>query len=392
MYFFMNDLECGRSEDDSLKSHEEQIVEEPVVPPEVSDSLFPYLEMFAHKPAEKRKRVRKKRQPPRIETLPLFSDTDMPLTMNADVPQFEDLHLERMALMSSLEILYKRSGCKPPITLVEHKGCFTNTAMRKTLTKILGGAKYFRKYVLPFTVRPSYRVYPIPKNDKIFILGGSVNDTYDSFGLTFTDRFSLPLLEQVINSNRIRVLGICFGHQSLIEAYGKIIDIPIMTFRDNLQFGFYPVDFIGSHPGLSQLVSPSSKGVAFTRSGYPRRVDLGSASEIPGLNVMAQFTGLLRSTESEKDRAFIPQGVSYISNPDTLNDMVVSFQGHPEIRTTKEHIQPITDFIDSMRDQFLEIIQPMLSFNHLKSNKPKTIADAFFTPLLRHFAEELVNS
>jgi len=322
-------------------------------------------------------------QPP--ENLPLFPH--MPLEMNASVPQkIEAFEQERRALLRYLEDLHKKNK-RPPIWLIEHKDCFTNIAMRRTLNDLLGGAEVFRKYVLPFTIDPSVYQYPIPEDDTIFILGGSVNDTYDHFGRDFTRRFSLPLLEQVQAQSRIRVLGICFGHQSLIEAYGMMLGIPIRTIKSAFQLGFYSVDFNGDHPGLRALKSQLSRGVAFTRSGYPKRMDDQPAADIPGLRVEAEFSAPLNY--SDRNYCFIPPAVSYLPPSETMPGMVLTIQGHPEIDFKKRHMRPVIEFIHDMREKLTDIVQPVFPFEIPRRKRPKTISNAFFIPLLKHFAEEL---
>jgi hypothetical protein len=383
----MDEMDCDISGDAGVEADDDLLSESELS--DVDVRLFPSLAEISavFEPSKKDRSLRKKPAP--VLNRSLFSQ--QPLKINEDVLQFKDFAEERRDLLISLETLYKKTG-SAPIWLIEHQGCFTNTAMRMTLTKILGGKRNFRKFVLTYTIDPTVFEYPIPPDDKIVILGGSMNNTYDNFGHDFTNNFSLPLLSTALRTNRIRVLGLCFGYQSLIEAYGRMAGVPVRTIVDTLQFGIYFVDFLKSHPAFSILATETAKGAAFTRSGYPRTEDSRPSSEIPGLNVTAQFTGQLSFSKSKKDKSFIPPGVSYLKHPDFGEDMVVSFQGHPEIQSSKTHLRPIVDYIKTVRNEATRIIQPEYELELPKRSSPRMIADAFFTPLLKHFAEELTRS
>lgn len=305
--------------------------------------------------------------------------------VNAQVPQFKDLSKDRRRLQHHLEVLYERSGTQP-ICLVEHKDCFTNGAMRDTLQRLLGGVRNFRKYVMVYSIDPSIYQYPLPMDDKIYILGGSVSETYDRFGHDFTRRFSLPLTEAVAASSRMRVLAVCFGYQSMAEAYGKFVGVPIRTVKEVSQFGVYPLQF-HQHSALEPLVSELPRYAVFSRSGYPQTSDARPVSSIPGIRTFASLQGEFCYGSSSSH--YLPPGVSYLKDPVSGHDKMIGVQFHPEIQNTKKHVQPILEFMDTIRSELM--VSPEIGLEWSIGRVRKSIAQVFMTSVLGHFAKAIAD-
>lgn len=322
-------------------------------------------------------------------SFPLESSPVLSLkSINADVPQYKDLRKNRTRLLHHLEILYQRINGQP-ICLVEHKDCFTNGAMRDTLRKLLGGIKNFRKYVMIYSIDPTVYQYPLPMEDRIYILGGSVSETYDNFGHDFTRRFSLPLIESVAESSRMRVLAVCFGYQSMAQAYGNFIGVPIETKKEAYQFGVYPLHFHQDvHPAIEPLISRFPRYAVFSRSGYPQTADGRPVSSIPDIQTLASLQGefCYGSTSAH----YLPPGVSYLKDPATGHDKMVGVQFHPEIQNTKQHIQPILDFINTLKPSEL-MVSPEVALEGSIGRVRKSIAQVFMTSVLEHFAKEITD-
>jgi GMP synthase-like glutamine amidotransferase len=327
-------------------------------------------------------------EPAPNENFELFPDIHLPperrsQKVNADVPQYRDLKEERRLLLISLEVLYKRIQTSP-ICLVEHKDCFTNSSMRDTLTKLLGGVRNFNKYVIVHSIDPTVYEYPFPDENRIYILGGSVSDTYDRFGHDFTRRFSLPLIEAVAKTSTMRVLSVCFGYQSLAEAYGNFVGVPLRTLKESEQFGYYPIDFeFDAHSAVKSLVAGLPKSAVFTRSGYPQTADMRPVTSIQGIHTLASFAGDLKFGPHSSH--YLPPGVSYLTDASTGSDKMIGVQFHPEIQSTRKHIEPILSFMNTLQT----VDTRSSSLNSCLSKVRRSIAHAFMTSVLGTFAKEI---
>lgn len=57
-------------------------------------------------------------------------------------------------------------------------------------------------------------------NFDIYILSGSKFNAYDRKTVPWIDKLILFIQEIAAHKNNIKVLGVCFGHQILAEAFG----------------------------------------------------------------------------------------------------------------------------------------------------------------------------
>ncbi|MFC1748035.1 hypothetical protein ACFL2V_04440 [Pseudomonadota bacterium] len=214
------------------------------------------------------------------------------LPRNNGVPSLTELSDVRETLLQRLEVLCQMRVAarmdQRPITLLEFKGCFTNGPMRELLRLLLGDVGW-DNYVKVCTadIRDEFES---PKNldltdFQMFVLGGSLENTYQKSGQQFINNLCVPLLNRVHQGHPLRVFGTCFSHQSLIEAFGKLHNLgrAVTTYQGQLQFGRYPIYLPGQmdyqdtvvrevqHPVYEYLGLNENEQmltVAFTRSGY----------------------------------------------------------------------------------------------------------------------------
>lgn len=320
---------------------------------------------------------------------------------NATVPQFDELQDLRRVLLERLELLFVRKRNKrrdqKVIHHVDEKDCFSTICMYSTLEDILGGEKAVLKYVSEESIMNlSQPHFPHPRSEAIYILGGSLDDAYTPSGMAFIETFCLPLVEKIVQEFRTFVLGICFGHQSLLGTFKKPTqrtkvtprskkwdrlkgDLQIMTEPREAQFGFFPVVFeSGVHPALEHLADGKEKTVAFTRSGWPiANVPFDAQSQI---RTAAQLSGV-----HKRSGRTVPPGVSF------LDGHVVGFQFHPEIQFDKEgHYAVMREFYRTEVLKRRRVVEREDVFGWREDLK-RNLTAAIFIPLLLYFVNRLLD-
>jgi hypothetical protein len=269
-----------------------------------------------------------------INTTRCFETASLP--RNLDVPDLNDpsLERERIELAAKLKKLEELTG-KPPIKVLEFDNCFTNPLMVSTLCGLLGMEDSFDQSVLAENglieienVKLKSMKYPA-QQDGIYIIGGSLNDVYDKYGEAFTDQFSQELLKRAEAGEPVRGLGICFGSQSLLQAFGNLRGRNFKTVKGALQFGAFPTRFSNSsqYPALKHLARKNCTTV-MTRSGY----SLVSGYENMGEEEIEPlaFEGALEGGGWKKNRSVPPVAFSL------LNGAIITSQFHPEVRLADE--------------------------------------------------------
>ena len=108
----------------------------------------------------------------------------------------------------------------------------------------------------------------------IIILGSSSSPTEGSDWQKLLIQWLKPNLEK-----RVPTLGVCFGHQSLVEAYGKAHGYHFTTEQGALEFGVFPVKFSAGHVALKHLFGKTCS-VAMTHSGYTQVPGYQNISDI----------------------------------------------------------------------------------------------------------------
>lgn len=323
---------------------------------------------------------------------------------NSDVPQLEELVFLRKELIEHLLQLYKRGNSEAPIVLVEHRDgdveCFTNEGMRRTLKDILG-EELFEKLVLIVTFdaqKPFFMPVGCDK-DRIFILGGSTSFTDDTFGKKFVTGLCRPLVEEISRNARLRALGVCFGYQGLLEAFGQSKRLPIVTERSRLMFGYYPVHFENNdqEPWMGPLVSEMPRQLCFTRSGYPRlRHETLMFADIEEITTLARLDlSFIISTDPMNQPMKIDRSTP--KRHRHADAMVSMFKGkilatafHPEMKPETAHFAPLVKYVEAIESgQLMNAVPPEVAIQLDGTNYPKPVADVMFIGMLGKWAKEL---
>jgi GMP synthase-like glutamine amidotransferase len=250
------------------------------------------------------------------------------LPRNHDIPNLEQVKRERMELAKCLIDLKEKSG-NPPIHLIEFDDCFTNGLTMKTLNSILEDACFIfetdpEELIASSNVKLKEGEYPsLNDPNQIYIIGGSLNSAADRYGRKLTDEFCLPLLKQIESGAPARALGICFGSQSLMQAFGRLKDRQIKTVPGALQYGAFPFKFRQN----SANVLGDLTGKNFT--GYMTREDYTCIDSLSGLNP-DDITPMAYELKESNGQVMIN---SEITPPvfNLLGGKVTVVQFHPEI-------------------------------------------------------------
>lgn len=248
------------------------------------------------------------------------------LPRNLDIPDLQDqaLEAERVQLVQKLKSIKEKTG-KKPLVILEFDNCFSNILMQDSIRELLGSDADYNELVEVKNIRLKGEEYPKQEDGIIYVIGGSLNDAYDKHGEKFTNNFSKELLEKIEAGACIRALGVCFGSQSLLQAYGQLKGKRIRTEKGALEFGPMPVTFSGDDPSLRHL-SGKYCSAPFTRSGYSM---VDSEEENSDLKPIA-FEGIHDGKSWQRDENLPPVGYSM------LDGRVKTVQFHPEIKLTKE--------------------------------------------------------
>ncbi|MDH5596725.1 MAG: hypothetical protein OEY44_01365 [Candidatus Peregrinibacteria bacterium] len=185
----------------------------------------------------------------------------------------ELLEEQRMNLVRDLRILQNLLG-DHPVNLIEFDTCFTNPLMIFFLCELLGLPEPHTKETLQKSglvrienVKMMSGHFPSIRKG-LTIEGGSLNDPTDPYGGAFTAQFSLEALKRIDRGELVRIIGICFGSESILEAYGKLKGHNMYTDKGVLQFAPSPQIYnTMGHPSLDYLAGQAC-AVAITRSGY----------------------------------------------------------------------------------------------------------------------------
>lgn len=276
------------------------------------------------------------------------------LPRNHDIPNLEQMKRERMELAKYLIDLKKKTG-NPPIHLIEFDDCFTNGLTTKTLNSILDDACFIfetdpEELIVSSNIKLKKGEYPALNNpNQIYIIGGSMNSAADRYGRRFTDEFCFPLLSQIESGAPARALGICFGSQSLMQAFGRLKDRQIKTVPGALQYGAFPFAFRQK----SSNVLGDLSGKKFT--GYMTREDYTCIDSLSGLSP-DDITPIAYELKESNGHVMIN---SDITPPifDLFGGKAVVVQFHPEITLKDpeiyEQIKKMTNKNLSLNDSYL---------------------------------------
>jgi len=270
------------------------------------------------------------------------------LPRNRDLPSPERIK-DRFFELTRTLIELKEYTNSPPIRIIEFDDCFTNSLLVKALGDILEDAGFaygvgFDELVSVTNVSLRDGKFPNIKEDKssIFIIGGSVDNASDKNGQAFSDRFCGPLLSDVSRGASKRVLGICFGSQVVLQAFGKMKHIKFKTLPGALQYGAFPIAFIDENHKILKDLSGGVHTVGMTRESYSivdGYKDLGFEMQALAYETMYQNGRLVVNTG-------LPNAFSI------LDDRVVTTQFHPEIQLRKIDIShPLNGWLTENHDR-----------------------------------------
>ncbi|MBI2639129.1 hypothetical protein HYW83_06095 [Candidatus Peregrinibacteria bacterium] len=273
------------------------------------------------------------------------------LPRNSRIPRLVDLQDEQRNLVATLEEICERTGGQPPLTLVEFGDCFTNPLMRGALEQLLGGEAAKRLMTVK-NVRLRSGEYPSFPDTGVVILGGSLDDTYDPRGMAFTEECAVPLVKRIQNGNTLRAVGVCFGHQALLEAYGKVNGLPFKTVRGALEFGAFPVRFADSHASLKHLQGQTCT-LAMTHSGYVLVPGYETVDDVKPLAFPC--SGFSKPGKGAIDSSLPPVAFSF------ANGKIITSQFHPEVQLADRHHRLVLKrhlarHTDGIRREFAEIV------------------------------------
>lgn len=206
-----------------------------------------------------------------INRMRFFNVTDLP--RNRDIPPKEALQMREFALVQGLSLL-RQAIDRPPITVCEFDDCFTNKLMIDLLHNVLDSACF--TYGVDFD--DLVRIYNIKLRGDHYaqsstlgvvnIIGGSTGNVYDEYGKRFTDHFVRPLMDEIAIGTPARFIGVCFGSQSILQAFGQQHNLPFNTAPGALQYGAFPVSFTGNKRSFLKELSGASYTVSMTRESY----------------------------------------------------------------------------------------------------------------------------
>ena len=190
--------------------------------------------------------------------------------------------------------------------------------------------------------------FPRVTDNRLYIIGGSLNNVYDQFGVEFLKQFVIPLLKKIQNGDPVVAYGACFGHQALLGAYGSLFDIPIQTHKGALAFGPFPVQFKNSHHSLRFLAQRTCT-VVMTRSGY--------AILPSNYREYKDIIPLAFECQPPVDGSFVADKKLPPVAFSLMNGSVLTSQFHPEMILQKPHHRGLLrDFIfqarSSLEDSF----------------------------------------
>lgn len=250
---------------------------------------------------------------------------------NKDIPTLEHMKRKSIELIKGLEKL-KDEFKKQPLHVFEFDDCFTNGLMMDLLNRILSDACFIfncnvEDFVKVSNVRLKNGEYPnMDESGLIYILGGSVNSAADKYGRKFTEEFCKPLLEYIKMGGFARALGVCFGSQTLMQAFGQLEDRKIKTISGALQYGAFPVALSKDKSGILDDMRGSKCAVGMTREDYTCFDD---GNVFSGNNIEPLAHELRHENGNIfEDNDIAPAAFSLYSG------RVVTTQFHPEISLT----------------------------------------------------------
>ena len=253
------------------------------------------------------------------------------LPRNFEAPTLENLSHKVGDLFNSLNKLRKWIGTQP-IEIVEFDDCFTNSLLEKTLHQILFENCFIHKVDFEELVKVRNislydRNFPdlCESNSPLLILGGSEANASEEAGECFSDNVCNPLLRHIQEGVLKRILAICFGSQAMLQAYGKIKEIPIITVPGALQFGAFPAVFSGTQTNILQELSDGIYSVGMTRGWYSDTLGKRPSDLIPIAYEADVQNGRLMPALN-----LPPLGFSI------FNGEIIAIQFHPELPLSGE--------------------------------------------------------
>ncbi len=309
---------------------------------------------------------------------------------NQNIPNLRELVLEISELKIHLNKLKERLNA-PPITVYQFD-CFTDDLLFSTLKLIFG--EELSSFVDFKGVNLQDKDQVDLKSKGIIIISGSTYDTYDEYGKFFTENSVRPAVKRVLNDEEIRILAICFGHQSVVQALtnellhtnGNIIT----TEKGRFQCGYYPLNFTNEKVAANLHLQNEQAAAIMTRTGYAK-IDPKVAEYT---RVIATQPGILYY---EQD---------LVAMASFCDDRIVTSQAHFEALNRPEHLQRIEKFWKesipgiqrSYHNRLIEAQNPHLPRidrarsrgNGILSKKIKgDTGPAFIIPVLTAFARDL---
>jgi hypothetical protein len=170
----------------------------------------------------------------------------------------------------------------------------------------------------------------------MIILGGSEANASDENGKRFTDNVCIPLLEEIESCSIKKVLAICFGSQAVLQAYGRIKNVPISTMPGALQFGAFPAAFDESQKDILQELSGGMYTVGLTHGWYSDC----SGKRPSDMRPIAFEAGLLNG-KLKPFHGLPPLGFSL------FDGKVITTQFHPELQLSgKDENNQIAEWME----------------------------------------------
>jgi len=209
---------------------------------------------------------------------------------------------------------------KEPINLWEFSDCFTNPSMVYFLEQVFGSN--YEQIVRKTSIDLERKGISNLVDEGVVIIGGSTYDVYDDYGKAFLDKVMKKQIAKIRDSNDIRMMGICFGHQLIWQALGYNVK------KGALEFGHFPVRFIEDFgKKFTGLSDNNLYSLFFSRSGYvdiPRDTD----PELKRKDIMKAYT----YGDNYKPGRFLSAIITSL-----FDDKIITSQAHLEVAITREN-------------------------------------------------------
>lgn len=313
---------------------------------------------------------------------------------NNDIVSEAKIQKAKLELISELEKLSELTD-NPQHIVVIVDGCFTNHRLLILLKKILG-KEHFSKFVkvvpIDYDAKAdnAYLEEQLSINHSLFILGGSLSDTYNMNGSHYTSALSQSIQEvadeyapRYLNK---RFIGICFWQQYLANVIGianKNSSGIIATLKGPSQFApsnctIQELEYINPIfgdvlAGLSNQWNNSHFSSAFTRNGYVSFDLLKSEWNL----------GVVPLIKDEATGGIVGWG--------SKNGNILWVQFHPEISFlehtfhTKKHLRKIVPALSVSEEDQEKILSNYDIWNRIK----RDIGEAFYTFSLLSYIKDI---